>query len=366
MSTAQNQKPKDLFLLEGISCVVFNKDFTQVALSKKDNIIYIYSVPNIMKTEDWKLLYTLDSHYQYVSGIDWCPETNRLLSCSYDKTSYVWDLVDDAEKKSKKWTPSNVVVTTKLGFLCCKWNKRGDKFCSGTSAKQLLIGYYNQRSGWWMAMNIRAHRSSVVTCEIDPTSLFVLSGSTDMKIRVSSCYIPEIDDEFLNDETKPLARKFGEIIYKYSINCWVNSVTWLPSGKVGLAAGQNATISVINVYENQSEVIKCKHSPVIQLIPNKDESFYAVCFDRNIYEYVKKGDFWEMTRIITAENKPQKKLGEEKFPNMFKFNNLANQSEKLNREKPNHLHGSLISSVSIQGINMITTDLSGFVKYWKL
>ena len=42
---ANTQKPKDLFLLEGISCVAFNKDFKKVALSKKDNIIYIYSVP---------------------------------------------------------------------------------------------------------------------------------------------------------------------------------------------------------------------------------------------------------------------------------------------------------------------------------
>ena len=36
--------PKGLFILEGISLVSFNKDFTQVALFKKENFIYIYSV----------------------------------------------------------------------------------------------------------------------------------------------------------------------------------------------------------------------------------------------------------------------------------------------------------------------------------
>ena len=41
MSTAAVQKPKDLFLLEGINIVSFNKDFTEVALYKKDNNIYI-------------------------------------------------------------------------------------------------------------------------------------------------------------------------------------------------------------------------------------------------------------------------------------------------------------------------------------
>ena len=108
MSKESAQKPKDLFLLEGISCVAFNKDFTQVALSKKDNLIYIYSIKDIMKPDTWKLLYTLDSHFQYISGLDWCPATNRLLSCSYDKTSFVWEFSD------KKWKPNNVVATTKV------------------------------------------------------------------------------------------------------------------------------------------------------------------------------------------------------------------------------------------------------------
>ena len=31
-----------------------------------------------------------------------------------------------------------------------------------------------------------------------------------------------------------------------------------------------------------------------------------------------------------------------------------------------NLHQSLISSVNIKGKDMITTDASGFVKYWKI
>ena len=31
-----------------------------------------------------------------------------------------------------------------------------------------------------------------------------------------------------------------------------------------------------------------------------------------------------------------------------------------------HLYQSLISSVNIKGKDMITTDVSGFVKYWKI
>ena len=367
MASALNQKPKDLFLLEGISCVVFNKDFTQVALSKKDNLIYIYSVKDIMKTDTWKLLYTLDSHFQYISGLDWCPETNRLLSCSYDKTSFVWDFAD------KKWTPSNVVVTTKLGYLCCKWNKRGDKFCEGTSAKQLLIGYFNTESNWWMGRNIKAHKSSVVTCEIDPTSLFVLSGSTDLRIYVSSCYLPEIDDQFLDDKTRPLAQEFGQAIYEFKPNCWINSVAWLPSGDLGIVAGQDATLSVINPKEQKSDVIRCKHSPVTHIVPIDDNSFYAVCYDRNVLQYEKKGDKWEIKKTVTGKSGEDKKTKTtvggsvstalEKFQ---KMGNIKKETLAVTSKQESHLHKSLISSVNIKGKDMITTDVSGFVKYWKL
>ena len=365
MSKASAQKPKDLFLLEGISCVAFNKDFTQVALSKKDNLIYIYSIKDIMKPDTWKLLYTLDSHFQYISGLDWCPATNRLLSCSYDKTSFVWEFSD------KKWNPSNVVATTKLGYLCCKWNKRGDKFCEGTSAKQLLIGYFNKKSNWWMGVNIKAHKSSVVTCEIDPTSLFVLSGSTDLRIYVSSCYLPEVDDQFLNDSTKPLAQEFGQVIYEFKTNCWVNSVAWLPSGNWGIVAGQDATISVINYSEQKSDVIRCKHSPATSLIPISDTSFLAVCYDRNIIEYGKEGDSWKIKKTITekgsgAQQKAKSSIVSAQLEKFQKMGNINKDNLAVSTKQAGHLHQSLISSANIKGKDMITTDVSGFVKYWKL
>ena len=365
MSKASAQKPKDLFLLEGISCVAFNKDFTQVALSKKDNLIYIYSIKDIMKPDTWKLLYTLDSHFQYISGLDWCPATNRLLSCSYDKTSFVWEFSD------KKWNPNNVVATTKLGYLCCKWNKRGDKFCEGTSAKQLLIGYFNKESKWWMGVNIKAHKSSVVTCEIDPTSLFVLSGSTDLRIYVSSCYLPEVDDQFLNNSTKPLAQKFGQVIYEFKTNCWVNSVAWLPSGNLGIVAGQDATISVINYSEQKSDVIRCKHSPATSLIPISDTSFLAVCYDRNIIEYGKEGDSWKIKKTITekgsgAQQKAKSSIVSAQLEKFQKMGNINKDNLAVSTKQAGHLHQSLISSANIKGKDMITTDVSGFVKYWKL
>ena len=363
---AQNQKPQDLFLLEGISCVSFNKDFTKVALSKKDNLIYIYSVPNLMKTDTWKLEDKLETHCQYVSGIDWNAHTNEILSCSHDKTSFVWTYSD------KKWTPANVVATTKLGYLCCKWNSRGDKFCEGTSAKHLFIGYYNPDNNWWMARNIKVHKSSVVCCEIDPTSLFVISGSTDLRVYVSSCYIDFIDDKHLNDQTKPLAQNFGDVIHEFRPNCWVNSVTWNPSGELGFAASQDATISVINYKEKKTDVVKCKHAPVTLIVPTGDNSFLAVCYDRNVLEYEKKGDNWEVKRTITTDQGKKAAgpaVGKSVSSALAKFQQMGVQKKEnlaVTSKQASHLHRSIISSLNIKGKDVITTDVSGFVKYWKL
>ena len=361
------QKPKDLFLLEGISIVSFNKDFTKVALSKKDNKVYIYVIKDFMKPETWKLEEedTLESHIQYVSGIDWNAHTNEILTCSYDKTAFVWTF------SGKKWIPSNVVATTKLGYLCCKWNDRGDKFCLGTSAKHLFIGYYNTESKWWMGRNIKVHKSSVVCAAIDPTSLYVISGSTDLRVYVSSCYLPNVDDKYLTNETKPLAKPFGEIYLEFKANCWMNSVTWNKSGKLGFASGQNATIAILNYQEQKTDVIKCKHSPVTLIIPTGETSFLAVCYDRNILAYEKKGDKWEIVKTVTSEQE-KKTTGPAKSTvsaALQKFQNMGVQKKEnlaVTSKQASHLHQALISSVNIKEQNLITTDLSGFVKYWKL
>jgi WD40 repeat protein len=225
-----------------------------------------------------------------------------------------------------------------------------------------------------MGRNIKVHKSSVVCCEIDPTSLFVLSGSTDLRVYVSSCYLPEVDDNHLTAETKPLAQKFGDVIYEFRPNCWLNSVAWTPSGKLGIAAGHNSTIAVINYKDKKTDVIKCKHAPVSFVIPSGETSFYAICYDRNILEYEKKGDNWDVKRTITVDTGKKSApaaggRGSAVSDALKKFQTMGNQKKEnlaVTSKQSSHLHQSIISSVNIKGKDMITTDVTGFVKYWKL
>lgn len=367
MSKAANQKPAGLFLLEGISCLVFNKDFTQCALSKKDNVIYIYQVVDFMKPDTWKLLHQLKAHVQYVSGLDWCANSNELLSVSYDKTAYVWTF------SSGKWSSENVVATPKLGYLSCKWNDRGDKFCAGTSSKNLFIGYYNGSSNWWMGVNIKAHKSSVCTCEIDPSSLYVISGSTDLRVCISSCYLPQVDDNKISADVKASTPKFGEILYEFRAGSWITSVCWNKSGNLGFAACQNATIAIVDYKKKSSEIIKLTHSPITNVIQNGEDSFYGVSYDRNIYDYQCSGGKWNLKTLITDESGAGKAKGGAKAGGVSeavkKFQNVNLQKKEslaVTTKQNMHLHKSLISSLAIKGKTIITTDVTGFVKYWNI
>ena len=53
-----------------------------------------------MKPDTLVLETKLENYLQYISGIDWNAHTNEILSCSHDKTSFVWECNSD-----KKWTP---------------------------------------------------------------------------------------------------------------------------------------------------------------------------------------------------------------------------------------------------------------------
>lgn len=375
--------PKDLFLIEGISHLVFNKDYTQCALSKKDNKIYLYHTPNPTDYTTWTLYDTLKTHSQYVSGLDWNPITERLISASYDKTSIIWSYEEE------RWGGEYVVATTKVGYLFAHWNEDGSKFVEGTSSKVLFIGYYDEESEWWVSRAIKHHKASVMTARIDPTSLFVISGSVDNKIYITSCYIPLVDDERLEESVLQNAQEFGTVIYKYDADAWILNTKWALGGEYAYATSYMSDIVVID-YKNQSEnVIHCEHSPVMFIESISETSFIAVCYDREIFIYECDDDGkWEIKKDIVnntndeqvseskcignkeEENAPGKGVAEEL--KKFQTSALKNRSSLVVTTKKNKVgHQAKISSVNVINVNddekeIITTDLAGFVKVWSV
>ena len=131
----------------------------------------------------------------------------------------------------------------------------------------------------------------------------------------------------------------------------------------------------MNYKDQKTDVINCKHAPVTLIVPNGENSFFAVCYDRNILEYEKKGDKWEIKKTVTSGGEAKKtgtsgpSKGTAVSDALKKFQQMGVQKKEnlaVTTKQASHLHQSLISSLNIKGKDIITTDVSGFVKYWKL
>ena len=391
--------PKDLFLVEGISHFCFNNNFTQVKKKKKNHIIEIYKIENIKDFSSYKLLYTLSIHNQYISGLDWHSKTNKILSCSYDKTSFI----SSYDKNKKNYISENVIVSTKLGYLTCSWNNRGDKFVLGSSNRQLIIGYFNKENNWWIGKNIKCHKSSVTCAKISPNNLFVISGSIDMKVYISSCYIKDIDEQFITNDIKNLIKDFGIVIYEFNMNSWVNCVNF-NENDIGYAASQNSLFVVLNYKSDKNYIVKLKHSPFVKILPKKYNEIYAVDYNRNIYLYECLDNKWNIKKIFNKENNNDIEKSNNNNENNNNSNNNSNnnfinnsnnksnnndyesnndnesnnndnESNKNENKKENLIikikenekkHSTNISSITIKQDEIITTDLAGFVKFWNI
>jgi len=365
------EKPKDLFSLNGISAFCFNKDYSKCALSQKDNKIYIYKTPDIFKTSTWELEHTLDSHVLYVSCIDWNHKTNKILSCSFDKTAFVWEFINN------KWVPSNIVINSKLklGFLTCSWNENGDRLCLGTSGSQLYIAYFDPSTNWWQCIESKEskkslHKSSVTSAKISPNNTYCLSGSTDLRVIITNVTI---------ENYNPI-KDFGKEIINHKVNAWVNSVCWTKDGKYALSANQNATVTVIEFETKKIETLRFKHGPFNIIVPSpNDNGFIGVGTDRNIYHYDLKGN---LIGLITKNdgnsvNRPSQGNTNTGISMMRsggiaealkKFENAGikkKESITINTMINTNLHSTLITSISFKGTDVITTDIAGFIKYWK-
>lgn len=126
----------------------------------------------------------------YISAVDWHPETNRILSSSHDRTIMIWDY----DEKTNTWQNEMAILNIKVAVLDAKWGKRGDKFAAGTGSKLVCTGFWCSESKWWQCKSMKDHKSSVICVRLDSSGLFMISGSLDMKVIISSAYIEKVDE----------------------------------------------------------------------------------------------------------------------------------------------------------------------------
>lgn len=77
-----------------------------------------------------------------ISGIDWAPESNRLVTCGTDRNAYVWTL------KGNVWKPTLVILRINRAARCVKWSPKENKFAVGSGSRLISICYFEQENDW--------------------------------------------------------------------------------------------------------------------------------------------------------------------------------------------------------------------------
>lgn len=216
-----------------ITCHAWSPDHSMIAFCPNSNEVHIYR----LLEEKWERIHVLQKHDQIVSGIDWSTTSNRIVTVSHDRNSYVWN------QEGAEWVPTLVILRLNRAALCAQWSPGGNKFAVGSGAKTVCICYYEQENNWWVSKLIRKrHNSSVTSVAWHPNNILLATTSTDGKCRVFSTFIKGVDTK--NSGTGSSSdTKFGEQIIQLDLSfCWAFGVKWSPSGNTLAYVGHNSMI----------------------------------------------------------------------------------------------------------------------------
>jgi len=285
-------------LAQTITCHAWNADRSLVAICPNSNSIEIY------ETVDWELKYSLVEHDQVVTGLDWAPNTNRLVSCGQDRNAYVW------RWESEQWKPTLVILRLNRAATFVKWSPNEEKFAVSSGAKVVSICYFEKDNDWWVSKHLKKHDSTVTRVDWHHGSILVATSSTDSKVRVFSSFIRGLDKK--PGETPFGSRlPFGEQLGEYLSSTWVHSVRFAPSGNQLAYCSHDSSVTFIDVSqgaENFSyQIVRSNGLPYVDLQWANENAIVAAghnCFPQ-LFERRADGT-WELTRNVD-EQKTEKR-----------------------------------------------------------
>lgn len=250
--------------VEPISTHAWSADGKNLAISHNNNQVKVYKESG--KPGKWEPTVTLDQHDLRVTGIDWAPKTNRIVTCSADRNAYVWNLQPDGT-----WKHMLVLLRINRAATCVKWSPEENKFAVGSGARLISVCYFEQEYDWWVAKHIKKPiRSTITTIDWHPNNVLLAAGSSGFKVRVYSGYIKDIEAK---PSPTPWGNKmsFANMLAEFSNSVhgggWVHSVSFSADGNKLAWVGHDSSISVADATRDMAtHKLKTQFLPLLSCI----------------------------------------------------------------------------------------------------
>ncbi|KAL7283662.1 hypothetical protein ACG7TL_003098 [Trametes sanguinea] len=283
-----------------VTCHAFNADRTQLAVSLNSGDVLIYA----REGNDWKHIETLSEHDKPVTSIDWAPKSNRIVTSAQDRNAYVWQQTPDPQTGHMIWKPTLVLLRINRAATYVRWSPNEDKFAVASGARAIAICSFDPEGDWWVSRLLKKPiRSTVLSVDWHPNNVLLAAGSADMKARVFSAYIKDVDKRpgpSVWGEKLPFNTICGE--YASPAGGWVHDVAFSPSGDVLAFASHDSSITV--VYPGGPAVYSIKMSilPLVTLTWTTEESIVAAGHDCQPLVFAGNQGGWE---IVGSLDDPQ-------------------------------------------------------------
>jgi len=250
--------------VEPISTHAWSADGKNLAISHNNQQVKLYKEST--KPGKWEATATLDQHDLRVTGIDWAPKTNRIVTCSADRNAYVWNLQPDGT-----WKHMLVLLRINRAATCVKWSPEENKFAVGSGARLISVCYFEQEYDWWVAKHIKKPiRSTITTIDWHPNNVLLAAGSSGFKVRVYSGYIKDIEPK---PSPTPWGNKmsFANMLAEFSNSVhgggWVHSVSFSADGNKLAWVGHDSSISVADATRDMAtHKLKTQFLPLLSCI----------------------------------------------------------------------------------------------------
>jgi len=260
-----------------ITSHAFNADRSEVCLSLNSNEAQILR----KQGTEWVTKETLTEHDKNITSIDWAPNSNRIVTASQDRNAYVWTQAPDPSTGQLVWKPTLVLLRINRAATFVRWSPNEDKFAVASGARAIAICSFDPESDWWVSKQLKKPiRSTVLSVDWHPNNVLLAAGSADMKARVFSAYIKDVDK-------RPQATVWGEKLpfntvcgeYSSSTGGWVHAVGFSPSGDVLAFASHDSSVTI--VYPGGPAVITVKSTtlPFTTLIWTSEDALVAAGHD---------------------------------------------------------------------------------------